>query len=97
MRKVRIGELVSIVESELSRGRFIAFDYIKKTEERGRYVHGAIPLDMRDFKCDEKPLYDEQRKLFTVWCTTRRGFRSFKAETLVSVTANKETLIPILD
>ena len=96
-RQVTIAELVSAVTKELGRGRFIAFDYIKQTGERGQYVHGAIPLDSREFKCDEKPLFHEEKRLFTVWCVTRKGFRSFKAETLVSAKVAGEVLIPILD
>jgi hypothetical protein len=97
MREVPIAELVSAVTKSLSRGRFVAFDYIKSSGERGQYVHGAIPLDSRDFKCEPKPLFHEEKRLFTVWCVTRKGFRSFKAETLVSATVNGEVLVPILD
>jgi len=97
MKEVRIAELVTLVDASLRRGRFISFDYVKANEERGRYVHGSIPLDSREFKCEPKPLYSEEKELFTVWCVTRRAFRSFKARSLVTATIEGQVFVPIFD
>lgn len=91
MREVTIEQLVSAVSKSLARGRFVSFDYIKPCGEQNRYVHGAIPKSERDFKSgEEKPLFDAESGNFTVWCVTRKGFRSFKKDRLVTATIEGE-------
>ena len=92
---VSLETLVSKVSASMKRAHFQTFDYITADGRRGNYNNGATPkVALAALKCDPKPLFDPLNGNFTVYCHTRKGFRSFKATQLVSVSCEGEILIP---